>query len=401
MSESTGCCVVGAGPAGAMLALLLARKGVSVTLLEAHKDFDREFRGDTLHSSTLEILESIGLADRVLELPHTRMTRLTLMTPNGEFTPVDLSRLPTKFNFVTLMPQSRFLEFLTNEARQFPNFRLVMGANVDELLIEQDAGANVVRGVRFQQNGQPCELRATVTIACDGRSSRIRKESGLSQQLKKTSPPMDVLWFRLSRRPGDPESLTGRIRDGHLLVVLPRVDHFQIGYVIVKGSFRDIREAGLDRFRESVAVLSPVFADRIGELQSWQAVTPLSVESSRLERWYRPGLLLIGDAAHVMSPIGGVGINCAIQDAVITANLLHRSLLSGSVSEQQFAAVQRQREWPTRIVQWMQARIQDMVIRQALDDRVQFRLPWVLRLPGLRTLPARIFGFGPRRVRVE
>ena len=391
------CCIVGAGPAGAVLAYLLTRQGIPVTLLEAHLDFDREFRGDTLHPSALEILDSLGLADRLLQLPHTRVQKVSIQTPSGTFAPFDLSALRSKFNYIALMPQAAFLEFLTHETRQFPGFDLRMGVRVEDLIREH----GVVRGVVTSRHGVRETIEADLTIGCDGRSSRIRHVSGLQETMHKTSPPMDVLWFKLPRLPSDTLSISGRIQGGHMIVTLPRTDHYQLGYVLLKGTFHELKEAGLVQFQQTVAQLRPELADRVETLQSWKEVSLLSVESTYCDTWHQPGLLLLGDAAHVMSPIGGVGINYAIQDAVVAANRLGRPLRTGSVSEADLAAIQRDRRWPTRMIQWLQGQVQDRIIRQALDPRVQFRVPWFLKLPILRHLPVRILAYGLKRVRVE
>ena len=399
-TRATTCCIVGGGPGGAMLALLLARKGVPVVLLEAHEDFDRDFRGDTIHPSVLEILDELGLANRLLELRHSKIRTATFMTPDGPVTLADLSRLRTKFPFIAMIPQVHFLEFITEEAKRYPDFQLTMGARVEEL-IEEDG---VVRGVRYKEKDGWHEVRAPLTVGADGRSSRVRHLTGLEPAA--TSPPMDVLWFRLPRQSSDPEGVLARFGSGgHFIVMLDRMDEWQMGYVIFKGSYRKVREAGLEAFRKSIAETMPEMADRTHHLKDWKQVSILSVESSRLERWYLPGLLLIGDAAHVMSPIGGVGINYAIQDAVVAANVLTKPLLAGKVETSHLAEVERQRQWPTRVIQRIQAVVQKRIIAGALQANQTFRLPLALRLllkiPYLRNLPARILAFGVRRVRLK
>ena len=402
--ERTTCCVVGGGPGGTVLALLLARAGVAVTLLEAHPDFDREFRGDTLHPSVMEIMDQLGLADRLLELPHTEARSFTLQTVSGPFTPVDLSRLNTKFPYITLMPQTSFLEFITGEAKRYPNFRLVMEARVREL-IEEDG---VIRGVRYESEDGPHEVRAVLTVGADGRGSRVRRLAGFEPV--KTSPPMDVLWFKLPREEGDPEGLIGRFGRGHIAVMLDRQDYWQAGYVIPKGTYPELRREGIESLRRGFAELIPEYADRFEHLEDWRQASLLSVESSICPRWYRPGLLLIGDAAHVMSPVAGVGINYAIQDAVVAANVL-----SGPLKESQgrlvdldtkyLAAVQRRRELPTRVIQRFQALIQQRVLAPTLRSNEPFAPPLLLRLllrvPFVGNIPSRIvaFGFWPVRVR--
>src|SRR5215207_10055661 len=400
----TTCCVVGGGPAGAVLSLLLARKGVDVTLLEAHPDFDREFRGDTIHPSVMEIMDQLGLVERLLELRHTEIRSATVQTAAGPFRPLDLSHLNTKYPYITMMPQKNFLEFITGEADRYPNFRLVMSARVRELL-EEDG---VVRGVRYEAEDGWHEVRAVLTVGADGRGSRMRRLAGFEP--KKTSPPMDILWFKLPREPDDPEGAMGRVGRGHIAILLDRFDYWQAGYVIPKGTFPKLRHEGIESLRRSFAELIPEFADRLEHLDDWKQVSLLSVESSRCPRWYRRGLLLIGDAAHVMSPVGGVGINYAIQDAVVAANVL-----AGPLKESQtrledldikyLAAVQRRREWPTRLIQRFQALLQQRVLASALRSSEPFApslpLRLLLRVPVLRDIPARIIAFGVWRVHVR
>ncbi len=400
--RETTCCIVGGGPAGVMLGLLLARRGVPVLVLESHKDFDRDFRGDTIHPSTLEVLDQLGLADRMLEtIPHGQIRSLKLTTPTGDLTLADLGRLKTKYPYIAMIPQAQFLEFLVEEARRYSGFDLVMGANVQRLVQEEGA----VCGVRYRgpDNGWH-EVRAALTVAADGRFSKIRALTGLEPV--KTSPPMDVAWFRLPRRPDDPQDRGAlATHNGHIAVVLERAEEWQVGYVILKGSFQQLRGGGLELLHRSFAELVPWLADRVGLLTDWKQVSVLSVESSRLTRWHEPGLLLIGDAAHVMSPVGGVGINVAIQDAVETANLLAVPLREGRLQEQDLAAVQARREWPVRIIQGFQERMQKLIVAQALQPGKPFHLPLLLRillrLPVLRNILARMIAFGVRRVRVE
>lgn len=399
MSHETTCCIVGGGPAGVVLALLLTRSGVSVTLLEAHLDFEREFRGDTLHPPVLELMEQLGLAERLLELPHSRMTSITMQVLGSEqpLVKVEFGRLKTKFPFIGMMPQSRFLDFLTTEARKSPLFHLKMGATVTALIEEQ----GMIRGVRYRdENGATGEVRAALTVGADGRFSKVRKLCGFEPQ--RTAPPQDLLWFHLPRRSDDPSQTTARIGRGHLVVMLDRDDVWQVGYVIAKGGYQLIKERGLQALRADLADMVPFLADRVEHLQDWKQVFTLSVESSRVAQWYRPGVLLIGDAAHAMSPIGAAGINYAIQDAIVAANVLRRPLLAGQVSVRELREVQRQRELPTRVIQFLQGQIHRRVLRSALAGKI-YRVPFMARvirhIPWFRDLPARFMAFGLKRPR--
>ncbi|HEX8502745.1 MAG TPA: FAD-dependent oxidoreductase [Pyrinomonadaceae bacterium] len=398
-SERTTCCVVGGGPAGVILSLLLARKGVPVTLLEAHDDFDRDFRGDTIHPSVLELLDEVGLADPLHRLPHAKIQTGTLMTPRGPVVLADFRRLRTRFPYIMMLPQKDFLAFVAGEAGRYPDFKLLMGARVEELIEE----GGVVRGVRYEGPEGPAELRAELTIGADGRGSRLRHLGGFEQV--KTSPPMDILWFRVPRGPEDPDGGLAYFGGGHMLVMLNRGDQWQCANVILKGTSKQVRAAGLEALRRALAGLVPLYAERFEELRDWKQVSTLSVESSRVRRWFKPGLLLVGDAAHVMSPVGGVGINYAIMDAAEAANVLAAPLKEGKLTPGHLREVQRRREWPTRLIQALQTRIQRRVIAAALDPSGTFRVPPALRLllrvPLLRDLPARLIAFGFKRVHVE
>jgi len=397
---NTGCCIVGGGPAGMMLSLLLARAGVSVMLLEAHKDFDRDFRGDTIHSSTLEVLDQLGLANRLHDLPHTKIRDLRLVSRTGTHPIAVFSRLPTRFPYIMMMPQPRFLEFLADAAKKYPHFTLVMSANVQQLIEEN----GVIRGVRYKSPGGWVEVRATLTVATDGRFSRIRKLAALEPVTQ--SPPMEVLWFRLPRKPDDRhDEATVNVDRGRVVVLMAREHEWQVGYVFSTGDYQRLKIEGVTALQQSVAASVPWLADRVGLLNDWRLVNVLSVEANRLTRWYRSGLLLIGDAAHAMLPVGAVGINCAIADAVEAANVLAEPLRAHRVQDHHLAEVQRRRERVTRIIQRFQAVMQKRITNRALASAKPFSPPLalrtILRVPGLRNIPARIMAFGVRRVRLN
>lgn len=397
--EETTCCIVGGGPGGVILALLLARKGIEVTLLEEHVDFERDFRGDTVHPSTMEILEQIGLTERVLQLEHTTVSQLSFKTAQGQGFSVDFRHLRTHYPHITLIPQARFLECITQEASRYPNFRLVMGARAEKLIEE----GGYIHGVHYRALDSWHELRATLTVGADGRFSRLRKLAGFEPV--KTSAPMDILWFRLPHEEGDPTESGFIIGPGHFLIRLDRGVDWQMGYIILKGSYQHIKAAGLAALRQEIEKLMPAFAQRMETISEWKQISVLSVESSYIKRWYKPGLLLIGDAAHVMTPVGGVGINFAIQDAVAAANILTDNLQVGKVRTEDLARVQRRRERPTRQIQWFQNMLQRQMLAHILHtDRPQ-RPPllpiFLMKFQALRTLQARMIAFGPRPERVR
>jgi 2-polyprenyl-6-methoxyphenol hydroxylase-like FAD-dependent oxidoreductase len=400
--EQTTCCVVGGGPAGAMLSLLLARSGVQVTLLEMHHDFDREFRGDTVHPSIMEILDQLGLAEGLHQIPHTKMSGPTLQFADGPIRPFDLGRLKTRFPYILLIPQVRFLEFITKEASKYPSFKLVLRANVTQLVEEN----RVVSGVRYQAADGLHEVRALLTVGTDGRFSQVRRLAGFEPI--KTSPPMDVLWFRLPKLPDEPHvtgGAFGGIGRGRIFVILERDTYWQAGLVFPKGEYQQLRAKGVEAVRQSLAEAEPRFARHAESLTDWKQFTLLSVESSRCPLWHKAGVLVIGDAAHVMSPVGGVGINYAIQDAVVAANLLTKPLKAGRVTDTDLAKVQREREFPTRAIQAMQNLMQRRLVASVLQSQQQTKIPWQLklfvRIPWVRDLPPRMIAFGIRRVRVQ
>ncbi len=402
--QQTSCVIVGAGPGGAVLALLLARRGVPVTLLEAHKDFDRDFRGDTIHPSILQILDEIGLLDGLMRLPHSKQRGVTFQTADGPVRLADFGALKVRFPYVVMMPQVRFLEFITAEAKRYPSFRLILGATVQRLV--EEGGA--VRGVYYRSDDGRHEVRALLTVGADGRFSKVRHLAGL-RAVPSGELPMDVLWFRLPKQPGDPEdSATGAVGQGRAIVMLSRPADWQIGFIFPKGGYQRLRAAGLAVLRRSLVELVPWLAGRVDCLQDWHQLALLSSKANCCRRWYRPGLLLIGDAAHVMSPAGGVGINNAIQDAVATANLLTGPLLRGTVRVRDLAAVQRRRAPVTHLVQTLQAFEPRLYLTpRGLLTGGPARLPWsirlALRVPFLRLLSGwlmmKFFSLGSEHVK--
>ncbi|HYW54006.1 MAG TPA: FAD-dependent oxidoreductase [Dongiaceae bacterium] len=388
------CCIAGGGPAGMMLGYLLARAGVDVAVLEKHADFLRDFRGDTVHPSTLEVMAELGLLDAFLAHPHQELPRIGGLIGDTYVTIADFSRLRTRCHFIALMPQWDFLNFLDEQGRRYPGFRVLMRAEVTDLVEE----AGRITGVRASTPDGPLEVRADLVIGADGRHSVVRERAGLAVQ--DLGAPIDVLWIRLSKHPDDPASTLGRFVAGRLFVTLDRGDYWQCAYVIRKGGFEVLKERGLPALREDVVAVAPFLHDRVDELRSWDDVKLLTVRVDRLRRWYRPGLLCIGDAAHAMSPIGGVGINLAIQDAVAAANALARPLRAGTVTVNDLAAVEKRRTFPIRVTQAFQVFVQNRVFSRALGNARQLRAPWPVKLlnwfPALRALPARFVGIGVR-----
>ena len=395
----TRCCIAGGGPAGMVLGFLLARAGVDVVVLEKHGDFLRDFRGDTIHPSTLQVMHELGILDEFLKRPHQEAKRLVGVIGGVEVMIADFSYLPTRCKFIAFMPQWDFLDFIADQAKRYPNFRLIMDAEVVDLI--EDEGK--IAGVRATTPRGPLIVRAPLTVGADGRTSLVRQKAGLI--VEDQGAPIDVLWMRISRSPTDPQQPLGRFDRGKIFIMLFRGEYWQCGFVIHKGGIDEVRERGLDAFREDVAEVAPFLRDRVSELASWDDIKLLTVTVDRLKSWTRAGLLCIGDSAHAMSPIGGVGINLAIQDAVAAANILAGPLRDGPPAADLLSRVEKRRSFPTKMTQGLQVLIQDRVIRRVIGSTAKLELPWPVRLarkfPILTRIPARVIGMGfrPEHVR--
>jgi 2-polyprenyl-6-methoxyphenol hydroxylase-like FAD-dependent oxidoreductase len=396
---STGCCIAGGGPAGMMLGYLLARAGVDVVVLEKHADFLRDFRGDTVHPSTLEVMRELGLLDAFLQRPHQELRRLSAQVGDDIIHAADFRRLSIPTKFIALMPQWDFLSFLSEKGRAFGGFHLHMQAEATALIRDGDR----VAGLTARTPDGDLTVRAPLVVGCDGRTSTVRGLAGL--EVEDLGAPMDVLWMRLPRQAEDDDAAPlGRAIASGILVMIPRGDYFQCGFVVRKGGADEIKARGLDLFKRSIEAMSPMMRGRTDALKSWDDVKLLTVSVDRLKTWCAPGLLCIGDAAHAMSPVGGVGINLAIQDAVATANLLYAPLRAGAVSLQDLQAVQARREWPTKVTQAVQVFIQKRAIAPTLAGGAP-KAPWAAKLvsalPPLQGLTARAVGMGARFEKVR
>jgi 2-polyprenyl-6-methoxyphenol hydroxylase-like FAD-dependent oxidoreductase len=391
----TRCCIAGGGPAGVMLGFLLARAGIDVVVLEKHADFFRDFRGDTIHPTTFQLMYELGLLDDFLKVPHQEIRELSVQIGAEMLKVADFTHLPTVCKFVGLMPQWDFLNFLADRVRSNPQFHLRTEAEVIDLIYDGER----VAGVRASTPHGPLDVRAELVVGADGRSSVVRARAGL--RVEDLGAPIDVLWMRVSRKPSDPPQTLGRVDFGKVLIMLNRDDYWQCAFVIRKGGFEEIRRRGLPAFREGLAVLAPYLRDRLEELRSWDDISLLTVAVDRLETWYRPGLVCIGDAAHAMSPIGGVGINLAIQDAVAAANVLVPAFARKKVGVDALRAVQRRRAFPAAVTQRVQVFIQERVLSRVLrDDGPAMKAPLLARVidrwPLLRRIPAYAVGIGVR-----
>lgn len=396
--QTTQCCIAGGGPAGLMLGYLLARAGVKVIVLEKHADFLRDFRGDTVHPSTLEVMVELGLIDRFLKLPHQKVRKLGGMVGDTPVAIADFSHLPVRERYIAMMPQWDFLNFMAAEAEQFPGFTLLMSTQATDLVQE----SHRVVGVRAKGAEGEIEIRADLVVAADGRGSVLRDRAALV--VEDLGAPMDVLWFRLPALPEDVAETMGRFTAGAVFVLIFRGDYWQCAYVIPKGQLEKIKAAGLPAFRDAVGRFSTFGPQRAEAIASWDDVHLLSVRVDRLQQWFRPGFLCIGDAAHAMSPIGGVGVNLAVQDAVAAANILAKPLVAGSVTDEDLRRVQKRRMLPTRVTQAIQVAAQNNIIRPTLSRTEQVRPPFILRImqrfPVLQRIPARLVGLGIRREHV-
>ena len=397
----TSCAIVGAGPAGLMLGLMLARAGVDVTVIEKHGDFLRDFRGDTIHPSTLQVMHELGLAEDLLKLPHTQARSLHAEIGGKDVTIADFSWLPTKNRFIAFMPQWDFLDFLAREAKRYPNFRLLMRTDVTDLIIENGS----VAGVRAISADGPVAIRASLVVGTDGRNSVTRRLAGL--EVESFGIPSEVLWMKLSHLPTDPPYTMGHAGPRQGFVMIDRGDYWQCGYIVRRGTYAEIREGGIEAFREMVAAVSPLPEDRVQEIRSFEDVHLLSIRIERLKRWWRPGLLCIGDAAHAMSPIGGVGVNLAIQDAVAAANILAEPLKSGHLSERKLAAVEKRRTFPTKATQKIQLMMRRDKRKREANEATRSGPPGfikgIARWPVLAHLSGRLIGLGfrPEHVRLK
>jgi 2-polyprenyl-6-methoxyphenol hydroxylase-like FAD-dependent oxidoreductase len=389
------CCIVGGGPAGMMLGYLLGRAGIDVVVLEKHADFFRDFRGDTVHPSTLQVMDELGLIDGFLKLPHQRLQTLDGMFGGTKVRLADLSRLDTKYPFIAFMPQWDFLNFLREAGRRFASLEVMMNTEAVDLIRRGEA----IAGVRAKTPDGMIDIEADLTVACDGRHSMARERAGLAAE--EIGAPMDVLWFRASRKPDEMESLFARIEPGKLVFTFDRGDYWQCAYVIAKGQYDVVKARGLQAMLDDIVRMAPILKSGISDVKSWDDVKLLTVAINRLARWALPGLLCIGDAAHAMSPVGGVGVNLAVQDAVATANLLAERLARGGPSEDELDAVRRRREFPVKMTQGMQVVVQNHIISGALKggDR-PLKVPLIVRLitalPRLQGIPARFVAIGVR-----
>jgi 2-polyprenyl-6-methoxyphenol hydroxylase-like FAD-dependent oxidoreductase len=394
-SVTTRCCIAGGGPAGIMLGFLLARAGVDVVVLEKHADFFRDFRGDTVHPSTLELMYELGLLDEFLKLPHQKVETLTGQVGAEHLNFVDFRHLPTHCKYIALMPQWDFLNFLATHGRRYKAFDLHMQTEATDLI--EESGRIV--GVRARTPDGTLTVRADLVVGADGRHSTVRERAGLKSD--DYGAPMDVLWFRMSRKPDDATDTFGHIEAGKMMIMLDRGDYWQCAYVIPKGRADQIKAEGLQAFHRRVVEMSPFLADRLGELKDWDRdIKLLTVTVDRLRQWWRPGLICIGDSAHAMSPIGGVGINMAVQDAVAAANRLAGPLRSRTVTDDDLRAIEARRTPPVRFTQWLQLTIQKRIISRVLESQKRPTPPLAFRafnvFPALRRIPARLLGLGIR-----
>ena len=393
---TTQCCVAGGGPAGMMLGYLLARAGIEVVVLEKHKDFFRDFRGDTIHPSTMELMHELGILDDFLKIPHDKIVKLMLSFEGTTIEGPDCSHLPVHCPYIAMMPQWDFLDFIAAKAKKYPAFTLMMNAEATGLIEENGR----IAGVTVKTPDGEVEVGAGMVFGTDGRHSIVREKAGL--EVREFGVPIDVLWFRIPKPANDPLHFLGRVRNGQMMVTIDRGEYYQTALLIPKGAFDQIKAEGLDAFRKRVVSIVPALEESVKAIDEWDKVKLLTVQINRLRQWYRPGLLCIGDAAHAMSPAGGVGVNVAIQDAVATANLLYAPLLRGNCTVDDLRSVQERREWPVRVIQGFQIFIHRNMFRKDRDPSRAVAIPWIVRkffgllAPLIRRLAARLVGIGPR-----